>query len=164
MKTEEIIEGNKLIAEFMGYYPIKGDSLNPEWWWTNENRDTRTFSLDMKIGDNGFHYHTSWDWLMPVVEKIQKEHRMKGSLCEKQNDYYGDCIYVRYFNNWRCFHYWNTEELSKELNKENQEAAKYGETITDHSRIVCKSKIEATYKAVVQFITWHNNQKKEKGK
>lgn len=38
----DIIEGNRLIAEFDGY----------------------------DIHMNGYQYHSSWDWLMPVVEKI----------------------------------------------------------------------------------------------
>ena len=42
--SKEIIEGNKLIAEFMDKPP----HIMPEL----------------------LKYHTSWDWLMPVVEKI----------------------------------------------------------------------------------------------
>ena len=55
MKTIE--EGNKLIAEFVGakltkgnFYLLDGEILAHE--------------ADLK-------YHTSWDWLMPVVEKIR---------------------------------------------------------------------------------------------
>lgn len=67
---------NKLIAEFMGYPPMT-DAV-----------DDRTIAYDvggsvMNINnthnendDNVFHpddmkFHTSWDWLMPVVEKIE---------------------------------------------------------------------------------------------
>lgn len=48
MTTEQIIEGNKLINAFMGYPYNMTDTGYP-----NEEL-----------------YHTSWDWLMPVVEKI----------------------------------------------------------------------------------------------
>lgn len=56
MSEQEIIEGNKLIAEFMRVftddsqwpYHVHGDS------WKLE----------------GLKYHKSWDWLMPVVGKI----------------------------------------------------------------------------------------------
>ena len=41
---------NKLIAEFMGWKP------NEHHWCLN--------------GDKDLQYHTSWDWLMPVVERI----------------------------------------------------------------------------------------------
>jgi len=66
---------NKLIAEFMGYPPMT-DAV-----------DDRTIAYDvggsvMNINnthnendDNVFHpddmkFHTSWDWLMPVIENI----------------------------------------------------------------------------------------------
>jgi hypothetical protein len=47
MKNKEIIEGNKLIAEFMG--------VGKEYKFKN------ILATD---------YHNSWDWLMPVVDKI----------------------------------------------------------------------------------------------
>ena len=46
-------ENNKLIAEFMGVY-------------SKENGYDYT-----KIGNIGVMYHTSWDWLMPVIENIE---------------------------------------------------------------------------------------------
>jgi len=57
MKTIE--EGNKLIAEFMGIVPIVE---------TNGivYKDTNTGHIML------IKYHSSWDWLMPVVEKIEK--------------------------------------------------------------------------------------------
>ena len=47
MTQEEILEGNELIAKFIG---------------RNKSYDER---------DRIYHYDTSWDWLMPVVEKIE---------------------------------------------------------------------------------------------
>lgn len=44
------MKDNKLIAEFMGAEP-----------------DKKTF---FRTGKEVYFYHTSWDWLMPVVEKI----------------------------------------------------------------------------------------------
>ena len=44
------MENNKLIAEFMGWKP------NEHHWCLN--------------GDKDLQYHTEWNWLMPVVEKI----------------------------------------------------------------------------------------------
>ena len=48
------MENNKLIAKFMGAEP-----------------DKKTFFLK---GKEVYFYHTSWDWLMPVVERINNTH------------------------------------------------------------------------------------------
>jgi hypothetical protein len=53
-------EGNKLIAEFMDH-PSKG--------------------LSSVIAHSTLKYHTSWDWLMPVVRKIVE------LCCDQDNDY-----------------------------------------------------------------------------
>lgn len=57
LTQEEIITGTKVIAEFM-------DSL------------TVDMHGNIKEDLTSFKYHSSWDWLMPVLEKIQaKGHR-----------------------------------------------------------------------------------------
>ena len=50
---------NKLIAEFMGLQFSKGEYYRP------------LFNSGDWISEDELHYHTSWDWLMPVVEKIE---------------------------------------------------------------------------------------------
>lgn len=56
MTSEEICNGNALIAHFMGLK--RGDD------WQVRNGDANwCHPVDLK-------YNTSWDWLMPVVEKI----------------------------------------------------------------------------------------------
>lgn len=64
----DTVTGNKLIAEFMGGVLKPAESKHPNnpynkptWWGVGDRKDVGHFSL---------HYHTSWDWLMPVVEKI----------------------------------------------------------------------------------------------
>jgi len=56
MTEQEIIEGNKLIAEFMGDYRAKYKVSND---YTLANAMLKTLK-----------YHSSWDWLMPVFKKI----------------------------------------------------------------------------------------------
>lgn len=58
MKTIE--EGNKLIAEFMG----RCGKVNKHLYWVNIPSVKWVTVEQMQ-------FHTSWDWLMPVVEKIQ---------------------------------------------------------------------------------------------
>ncbi len=56
----EILEGNHLIAKFMGHKTFNGSSI-----WIGENISTSIATWCA--------YHESWDKLMPVVEKIQLE-------------------------------------------------------------------------------------------
>ena len=69
MKTIE--EGNKLIAEFMG---AKNDISDiyylPEFAHYFNSYGQIEWSDCFRL--NELKYYTSWDWLMPVVEKIQK--------------------------------------------------------------------------------------------
>ena len=66
MKQEEIIENNKLIAEFMGalYYD------------------------NIEITSELVKYHSSWDWLVPVLKKIE----------DMIDDYYNKKDYLKYKN------------------------------------------------------------------
>ena len=56
---------NKLIAEFMGVNVITLDDVR-------KNKNPYFSSADGYLEDD-LKYHTSWDWLMPVVEKIETE-------------------------------------------------------------------------------------------
>lgn len=67
----ETLEGNKLIGIFDGWYqkdlPKNGD-IN----WFNEKYSTKiTNKAYIPSAVRSFKYHTSWDWLIPVVEKIE---------------------------------------------------------------------------------------------
>lgn len=63
----DTIEGNKIIAEFMGL------TVNP-----SDGGKTYAIGGAIEIEGQLFaeswerpQYHTSWDWIMPVVEKIE---------------------------------------------------------------------------------------------
>jgi hypothetical protein len=65
MTREELLKENKLIAEFMGAFKEEGQLVNiltvplgnDEWY------------LDIDDEESG-QFHTSWDWLIPVIDKI----------------------------------------------------------------------------------------------
>jgi len=57
---QERIENNKLIAEFMGY---NVEYVNNERYFTLDDM------LEV-LSDEEIHYHSSWDWLMPCIQKI----------------------------------------------------------------------------------------------
>lgn len=62
MKTIE--EKNRMIAEFMGF--VKDDEnlyLIDDYRLRGESEYQATYVSEME-------FHTSWDWLMPVVEEI----------------------------------------------------------------------------------------------
>lgn len=55
------MEDNKLIAEFMGLCPLSRSGF------ISDKKQEYYGSL------SDLQYHTSWDWLMPVVEKIEED-------------------------------------------------------------------------------------------
>lgn len=55
--TQEQVEGNKIIAEFMGV-PLKSKQIT----FSNPQIEIEK--------DRMFRYHSSWDWIMPVIENI----------------------------------------------------------------------------------------------
>ena len=119
----EIIEGNKLIAEFMckTIYPIAGTKEFNKW---RGNRcDYHEFELK---------YHSSWDWLMPVVEKIEK------SEPSTWVEIYGD-----------------RKVFTCDITNENQPIIEDEYQVLVSSKSL-KTKIEAVWLAVVEFIRWYN--------
>lgn len=76
MEKEKIVEGNKLIVEFMGLNFIKPENIT-------SNTSANEYVLYPR-------YHAEWNWLIPVVEKI-------GSIpyCHNVNinSFAGCCIY-----------------------------------------------------------------------
>ena len=103
------IENNKLIAEFMGFKNYMSD-VQQETRMINE-RD----------------YHLSWDWLMPVVEKIES---------------------IGFST--------QTNTIGRQHQITQFEIFSGGALVLS---VRSKSKKEATYKAVVEFIKWYNDNK-----
>lgn len=120
--TQEQLEGNKLIAEFMGLrLGAAGDLIN-------EDADCHVM---------GTKYHSSWDdWLMPVVEKIEKD--------VSKAPYLG--FTVRIVGN-SC--------LISCHEKNKQDGVIY-QTPWGYRPL---TKIEAVWLAVVEFIKWYNQTK-----
>lgn len=60
MSRKEILSGNRLIAEFTGFTYSPTDYLHRDFFTSQEEM---YFPEELK-------YHSSWDWLMHVVERI----------------------------------------------------------------------------------------------
>ncbi len=84
MTDKEIIEGNKLIA---GFLQLQYHKVNQRKWISQSFDDYGSTALNgywMEKGEYYFYnseqcsesqlkFHSSWDWLMPVLDKIQAQ-------------------------------------------------------------------------------------------
>jgi hypothetical protein len=59
------MKDNRLIADFMGFH-------RTEKGYIMGGFGDGTFGLAEEL-----HFHTSWDWLMPVIDKCYQEHMSK---------------------------------------------------------------------------------------
>jgi hypothetical protein len=135
----EIEEGNKLIAEFMGCRESTvywGGEPFQRWGFADtdiaDKWPENCFSVETK-------YHTSWDWLMPVVEKI-------GLLPYPKDKGWKDEDYKDYsaYPYPRTFGMRNTE-------------GKYMVRLNASPLFEADTLIEATWLAVIDFIQWYNS-------
>ena len=130
----KIIENNKLIAEFMGF------QLS---WLTIPYGDKKENTVKIKtyVGDfpqmlnehcqpETLFYHSSWDWLMPVVEKITK-----------------DYAYIAYLPT--C----SEDEWAVEFYSDKKEPFIVFKCVAEEYDT---SYLKAVYKAIIEFIKWYN--------
>lgn len=87
MEKSEITNDNKLIAKFIGTY-------NGESWLFPDNTVP---DLGIYIYDEDLQFNLSWDWLMPVVEKIAKISLKDENITQNGEDSYFDNYYPRTF-------------------------------------------------------------------
>ncbi len=125
MSEQEILEGNKLIAEFMGSSVYEKGVLT----LTGEQFSFSETDIHPQVK-----YHSSWDWIMPVVENIELTELasivIKGV---KRKPHPHQHVVNLYFNNKDIKDvYWRKEH---------------------------ESKIFWVYQAVIYFIKWYNAQK-----
>ena len=145
MSEEEIEKGNILISEFMGnpktfgYYTDKYgyhqvvDNAYIIKGFVNSNKHESTDEYDLFLL-NELCYHSSWDWLMTVVEKIKdiadkdEDGRMEFSIKFELDFINGVQVWAQ--------------------NKRLYFSTAFGEG----------QLIEAVYGGVIEFINWYNKQ------
>lgn len=139
MSEQKIIEGNKLIAEFMelGWETIKEVCISNLKKYGHRNPDYLNNPMYWNC------YHSSWDWLMPVVEKI--EH-----LFESDNT-----LPLFDINSHFCRFSLGHHEI-----KEYKQWI-YGCYITSPEENKCSTKIDAAWNVCVEFIKWYNSWKEK---
>jgi hypothetical protein len=150
-ELKNLTESNKLIAEFMNMELLpKGEGL---WYIVNKdhriqfNENRHILQLHMM----GF--HENWNWLMPVVDKIEMDqwNFTKTGIYERHVEKFngkisanGD-IFVSYddrdeFKGW----FWLTSLQS------------WPTINIKESETRAKTRLEAVYLAVIEFIKWYN--------
>lgn len=145
------MENNKLIAEFMGksgsvdFHDGKG--YIPIYWYNGINGGHKT-----PYKEDELEYHESWDWLMPVVEKIESldlsEYGYTWKGIDGEIQYNNGSIYVEIERN-RCWIYMNLQLDPPHTFNEKTYNTKF------------PTKIEALYAAVVEFIEYYNTIKQD---
>lgn len=128
---KKILEGNKLIAEFMGAVKSKIDDDERYLRFKEPQAGTETFAFypeDLK-------YHSSWSWLMPVVEKMSTIHYGWKDM----ETPYDDCAYPRTFGM---------------LNAEGKPMVRFNSSQV----FTGDALIEVTWLAVIDFIQWYKTQ------
>ncbi len=131
----DIIESNKLIAEFMGLHKFGNKKTSDTYH--HDLPDYRF--LDKKLVNPAHHYtpkqmkyHTSWDWLMPVVDRIETFNFKVDGVTTSADVHivYGDCRIV---------------------DEDGGGLFEFCSHSTDSG-----DKLQATYDSVVKFIEWYN--------
>jgi len=124
------IKDNKMIAEFMGMEFGEDGTMCYD---DAENRHPPT-PTDMLA------FHSEWDWLMPVVDKIEREHKANFIIKCTWNEFTNHSIHQVIVNI-------EQGEMSKD-----KSCIYDSKKIYDYIGDAVKDKREATYKAVVEFI------------
>ena len=135
-------ENNKLIAEFMGWK--LQDNPTERWYGSYKEQNG---ILHKNTNKEPLLFHTSWDWLMPVVDKIERQHKANFRIKCIWNEF-NECSYYQVIVNIE------QGEMSKD-----RSCIYDSKKVYDYIGDTSKCKVSATYKAVVEFIKWYNKNK-----
>jgi len=128
MNRNETIEGNKLIAEFVELTTC-----------TDKNHvDDKCYVDPFGTGyikANELKYHSSWDWLMKAVEKIE--------LFNLEVEIFRNQCWINWLGGGADKYPWLEKFDDMDIHYKGEESI---------------NKITATWIVVVQFIKWYNSQ------
>jgi len=130
MENKKIIEGNKLIAEFMEVKNVIEYELNSKHKCLIISDDDGF--IDYVEGINFLSYNDNWNRIMPVVEKIKK--------LEFEFNTFSD--------------YTKTEKYRNEVRISELSVDKYCRILIRNTDM-----LDAIFNAVVEFIKWYNENK-----
>lgn len=108
MEKTNVLDGNELIAEFMGgKFSISKEGFKYCELPSNLENIINDSSLGSSWISLNFKFHKSWDWLIPVVEKIEK----LMNYWDKPNYENGYTYWIDMFR----FAFWDIECLYKSV-------------------------------------------------
>jgi hypothetical protein len=145
-----ILNRNKLIAEFMGWRPSVIEGGIKLYYFPNSETGEYTDTCKQE-SLYAMEYHKSWNWLMPVVEKVETTEyplpeKYRRGFLKDETAYHIEIDTL--YDPREEFKGWTGSVLFV-----------HGNPIFDPG-IRFKTKIEAMYNAVVGFIAWYNEQNK----
>lgn len=126
--NEEIVNGNVLLAKFMGFKmkPVRGKNKEYvyEYWYFDPNspalvkkgvffgtlKDTpyEDMFLHQTIRFGEYPFHKNWNWLMPVVEKIETvRNRNDGLTIIRHSAVFNGGLRINYLEDTKIKAVWN---------------------------------------------------------
>lgn len=139
MTKNEILEGNRLIVEFMQL------EMNEFGHYVDKDH---LFSSQLKLFPFELRFDSSWDWLIPVIDKI--ENIGEDDQCLEDNFHF--FIGKRFV---RVVYDWNTYSTFDE-NNSFADLEKYNKSQREYRYNLYGTKLETVWQAVVDFIRWYN--------
>ena len=126
---DNIIENNKLIAEFLEWeFDDLSETFETPFLKLVEPQAFGDEQFSCKLQDFELEFHSDWNWLMSVVEKIEN---------------------LQDENNCAIYNMQIEQSFTEIIDNHTSETIIYD--------IDADSKIEAVYNTVIEFIKWYNN-------
>lgn len=147
----DIIENNKLIAEFMGliYIPHSDDAEYKPGYWKSRVRKDDNSKLNSYLFICRHHkslgYRRSWDWLMPVLNKIE--------TMPIRSTVNGVAISIGLSSTNKKYCYIKYGKIFDQRGRKISEKYYFSGTFENETAL------KAAYEAVVAFINWYNKNK-----
>ena len=127
-----IVENNKIIAEFLDWeFDDLSETFETPFLKLVEPQAFGDEQFSCKLQDFELEFHSDWNWLMRVVEKIEN---------------------LQDENNCAIYNVQIEQSFTEIIDNHTSETIIYN--------IDADSKIEAVYTACVEFIQWYNQQNK----
>ena len=141
---------NPKVAEFMGNKSMVDGSKIPYTIWNDSSNRSQYDELL---------YHSSWEWLMPVVEKIEElgSYNVLGRKCYHSIKFDRDSVEIYFAPNQKYL--LHLKYQTYKVDKDTWRHPLYKNHIIKQFDFKNNGRRMGLYKAVVEFIEWYNKNK-----